>query len=359
VVVDWPTVRAGLALCIVAVLALLMGMLPWFPTSQAPLGAQLGGTALVFLSVASFVWASNAIKSLFWLKVLTFGFIAYGSLHMIGFLVPSLGRFTDRLFFPGSTGSMFWTWLAVLAFSQAIFNRKLGILPRLALGVIVLATMYVSYVIQNDWKSGWVPAAIALAVTLAASSWRLAILMALAGAIPAASMLQRLIVSDVYSYSTRIEAWEILAQIIRVNPVLGLGPANYYWYTPLFPIRGYFVSFNSHSQYVDMVAQFGLVGLFVFAWFVFEIARVAWRTWRTPVADAFAHAYVYGAIGGFAATIVAGFFGDWLLPFFYNVGMYGFRASVLPWIFLGGLVAVGAMNLPRRAVAGEPAVIDG
>jgi O-antigen ligase len=355
-VVDWPTVRAGLAFCLVGVLALMMGMLPWFPTSQAPLGAQLGGLGLVILSVATFVWASNAIKSLFWLKVLTFGFVAYGALHMAGFLVPGLGRYTDRLFFPGSTGSMFWTWLAVLAFSQAVFNRKLGIIPRAALGLVVLATMYVSYVIQNDWKSGWVPAAIALAVTLAVSSWRLTVLMALAGTVPAMSILQRMIVSDGYSYSTRIEAWEILGQIIRVNPVLGLGPANYYWYTPLFPIRGYFVSFNSHSQYVDMVAQFGIVGLLVFAWFLFEIARVAWRTWRNPLDDEFAHAYVYGAIGGFAATIVAGFFGDWLLPFFYNVGMYGFRASVLPWIFIGGLVALSAMNLPRRHVVDAEAV---
>jgi hypothetical protein len=127
-----------------------------------------------------------------------------------------------------------------------------------------------------------------------------------------------------------------------------LGPANYYWYTPLFPIRGYFVSFNSHSQYVDLVAQFGLIGVLAFLWFIFEIGRVAWRLRRSPVADGFATAYVYSAIGGFVATLAAGFFGDWLFPFFYNIGLAGFRASVLPWIFMGGLVAIAAMKLPKR-----------
>jgi O-antigen ligase len=350
--VDWPTVRAGLALCLVGTFALLMGLLPWFPTQQAPLGAQLGGLALIVLSVGAFAWASNVIKSLFWLKVLTFGFIAYASLHLFGYFLPMLGPYTSRLFAGGSTGSMFWTWLVVLAFGQAVFNRQLGIVPRVGLGLVALAAMYVVFVVQNDWKSGWVPPSIGIAVILALSSWRLALLMAVAGLIPAAGLVQRMIRSDTYSYATRIEAWEILAEIIKVNPVLGLGPANYYWYTPLFPIRGYFVSFNSHSQYVDLVAQFGFVGALAFLWFIFEIGRVAWRLWRSPIADGFAHAYVYSAIGGLIATVAAGFLGDWLFPFFYNVGLAGFRASVLPWIFLGGMVAIAAMSLPNRISSG-------
>jgi hypothetical protein len=350
---NWPTVRAGLALCLVGAFSLLMGLLPWFPTRQAPLGAQLGGLALIVLSVGTFAWASNEIKSLFWLKVLTFGFIAYASLYLVGYFVPPLSAVTDRLFVVGSSGSMFWTWLVALAFGQVLYNRQLGAMPRLALGLVVLATMYVALVIQNDWKSGWIPPAIGIAVILALSSWRVAFLMLIGGMIPAAGFVQRLIVSDTYSFSTRIEAWQILAQIVKANPVLGLGPANYYWYTPLFPIRGYFVSFNSHSQYVDIVAQFGFIGVLAFVWFIIEIGRVAWRLWRSPAADGFARAYAYSTIGGFVATLAAGFLGDWLIPFFYNVGLAGFRASVLPWIFLGGLVALGAMKLPKRTSSGS------
>lgn len=348
-VAGWPAVRAGLALCAVGVFSFLFGLLPWFPTSPAPLGAQLGGLALVFLAVGSFAWAGNQIHSLPWLKVVTFGFVAFATLHVLGYLVPGLGRVTNRLITSSAAGSMFWTWLVVLSFSQALYNRQLGALPRLTLLAVTAATMYVAFVIQNDWKSGWVPAAVGLAVVLALSSWRVAVAMALVGLAPASYVVQRLISSDTYSYSTRLEAWQILGQIIKVNPVLGLGAANYYWYTPLFPIRGYFVSFNSHSQYVDLVAEFGLLGLLAFTWFMWEITRVVWRLLRANLADDFARAYVIGAAGGLVAVLVAGFFGDWLFPFFYNVGMYGFRAAVLPWVFLGGLVALAAMQLPSRA----------
>ena len=243
---------------------------------------------------------------------------------------------------------MFWTWLVVLAFAQALHNRDLGLLPRAALGLVALTTMYVAFGLQNDWKSGWVPAAVGIVVILAISSWRVALLMVVVGLIPAAGFVQSMINSDIYSYSTRSKPGRYLGQIIKVNPVLGLGPANYYWYTPLFPIRGYFVSFNSHSQYIDLVAQFGVIGFLAFLWFTFEIGRVVWRLWRSPVADGFAHAYVYSAIGGFVATLAAGFLGGRLFPFFYNVGLAGFRASVLPWIFMGGLVALAAMKLPKR-----------
>jgi O-antigen ligase len=342
-------VRAGIAFCLAGVFSFLFGLLPWFPTQPAPLGAQLGGLALIVLSVGVFAWAGNRIRSLQWLKVITFGFIAFASLHLPGYFSPALGRLiNDRLFVSGSIGSMFWTWLVVLSLSQALYNRQLGAISRLALLFVTAVTMYVAFVVQNDWKSGWVPAAIGFAVVLALSSWRVAFAMAVAGLLPLGAIMQRLISSDAYSYSTRIEAWQILGEIVRVNPILGLGPANYYWYTPLFPIRGYYVSFNSHSQYIDIVAQFGLLGLLAFIWFLVEIGRIFWRSLRVDVADDFARAYVIGAAGGFVATIVAGFLGDWLFPFFYNVGMYGFRAAVLPWVFLGAVVAIGAMQLPNR-----------
>jgi O-antigen ligase len=136
-----------------------------------------------------------------------------------------------------------------------------------------------------------------------------------------------------------LDAWKIVLEIVKVNPILGLGPANYHWYTPLFPIRGYAVKFNSHSQYVDLIAQTGLLGLACFGWFAWEMARLCWRLSRRAP-EGFARAYVYGAFGGLVGTMAAGFLGDWVLPFFYNVGMNGFRSSVLSWVFLGGLVVI-------------------
>jgi O-Antigen ligase len=132
-------------------------------------------------------------------------------------------------------------------------------------------------------------------------------------------------------------AWRILIEIIKVSPILGLGPANYYFYTPLFPILGYAVRFNSHNNYVDIIAQIGLLGLAAYLWFLWETGRLGLRL-RSIALDGFERAYVYGAIGGLAGMLVAGMLGDWVIPFVYNVGFDGFRASVLGWLFLGGLV---------------------
>ena len=132
---------------------------------------------------------------------------------------------------------------------------------------------------------------------------------------------------------------QTIFQIIKINPIWGTGFANYYQITPFFPISGYEVSFNSHNNYIDIIAQTGLVGLSCFLWFLWEVGRLGWRL-RKKVPSGFAQAYVYGALGGLVGMVVAGMFGDWVLPFFYNIGLAGFRSSMLGWLFLGGLVSL-------------------
>jgi O-antigen ligase len=150
----------------------------------------------------------------------------------------------------------------------------------------------------------------------------------------------QIISTDEYSFTTRIIAWEIIWQeIVKVNPLLGLGPANYYFYTPLYPILGYSVQFNSHNNYIDIVAQIGLLGLLCFIWFAVEEGLLGLRL-RNKTMDGFSQAYVIGVLGGLAGTLIAGMFGDWIIPFIYNVGVRGFRTSVIAWMFLGGLVVI-------------------
>ena len=95
---------------------------------------------------------------------------------------------------------------------------------------------------------------------------------------------------------------------------------------------------------MDIVAQTGLVGLVCFLWIMWEIGWLGWSL-RKQVPAGFAQAYVYGALGGLAGMVVAGMFGDWVLPFFYNIGLNGFRSSMLGWLFLGGLVSLSQMEL--------------
>ena len=135
-----------------------------------------------------------------------------------------------------------------------------------------------------------------------------------------------------------------MGEIIKVNPVLGLGPGNYYNYTLLFPILGWYVEFNSHNNYVDIVAQTGILGLICFIWFMVVTWRLGWRLRNEVPKDGFTQAFIYGTLGGLAGSIAAGMLGDWVLPFVYNIGIYGMRSSIYAWFFLGGLVAIDQMR---------------
>jgi hypothetical protein len=334
----WPL----LAYLVVAVISFGVGQLNWLPFAlHAPMGAQLGGLAIIVLSASTFLLAANQVRDLVWLKRITWAFLAVGALAiLIRSVLPWFGLPTQQLFPPA--GTVFYIWLVAMAFSQAAFNRDLHPVWRLALGGLVLVTLYILFVWKFDDKSGWLSAFVCIAVIIGAWSWRAGLALVPVAALAVVYLWSGVVATDEYSVFTRFDAWEIMAKIIKISPVLGLGFANYYWYTPLFPIRGYAVSFNSHNNYVDIVAQTGVVGLICFVWLLWELGRLGWRL-RTEVPAGFAQAYVYGAIGGLAGMAVAGMFGDWVLPFFYNIGLYGFRSSMLGWLFLGGLVSLEQM----------------
>jgi hypothetical protein len=243
---------------------------------------------------------------------------------------------------------MFWTWLLALSFGQALVNRELSAKARIFCMAIVAGTLALTMGVWMDWASGWFPGCLALGVILLAYRPKVAVVVGLllGIAIVANSTAAKDIAwtpDQVYSTKTRAAAAQTLVQIARENPVLGFGPANYYHYTPLFPIMGWYVHFSSHNNYFDLVLQTGLCGLACVGWLWFELGELSWRL-RKRARPGFERAFVYGAMGGLVGTAASGALGDWFLPFVYNVGLYGFGSSILAWVFLGGLVAVGSLR---------------
>jgi len=336
----WPL----LALIFVATLSFGVGQIPWFTFARAaPLDAQIGGLFIFILAPGAFLLTAHLIRELRWLEWLTWVFLALGGLFVAGWVTPGLGSITGRLFQLGATSnSMFWTWLVALAFSQALFNGKLHPGWRAALGGLVVLTLYVAYVLNNGWKSGYLPPMVSIAVIIGVRSWRLGLLMAVMGILPAMFLSSEAVATEDYSYGTRLDAWIIILEMVKTNPLLGFGPANYYWYTPLFPIRGWAVRFNSHNQYLDIIAQTGILGLACVVWFAWEVGWLGWQL-KDRVPSGFAQAYVYGALGGLVGMLASGILVDWFLPFVYNIGLSGFRGSMLAWIFLGGLMSLEQM----------------
>jgi hypothetical protein len=231
-------------------------------------------------------------------------------------------------------------------------NNRLHIVWRVLLCVLVAAVLYSAIFQAYDWKSGYLPPIAGVAAVVALILRRKVIfflpLLIIIGIYAATDAKA----TDEYSYITRVDAWEIVIKLALISPIFGLGFANYYWYTPLLPILGHSVSFNSHSQYVDLFAQTGILGLLCFLWIFWEIGRLGWSL-KDRVPEGFSKAFVYGALGGVVGTLVAGIFVDWVLPFVYNIGMHGFRGSVFSWLFLGGLVVINRSIAQNEPVSTE------
>jgi O-antigen ligase len=157
----------------------------------------------------------------------------------------------------------------------------------------------------------------------------------------------------IYSFAGGDAEWEEsggsrLALIERVielsmrNPITGIGPAAYRPYgttRPLIYERAYWQVplLNTHNNYVDLFSQTGVVGLALFFWFMSELLRVAWRL-RARYREGFVGGYVAAMLGVWFGIMAIMALADWFLPFVYNIGFPGFQASVLVWMFLGGLL---------------------
>jgi hypothetical protein len=329
-----------LVMLVISILAFGSGQLGWFATQPAPLRAQIGGMALFILSGMAFLLVAYYIQELRWLEWMTWIFLALSAIPLARYIFPSLSHLDLEV----ATGSLFWTWIPAIAFSQVFINKRLAIIWRFLLGVLIFAWFYVSLALNRDWVSGWLPGLVSILVIvwLYEKKLRLPLLFIfIVGlALKFQSLYNFIMVGDnQYSMVTRLAAWQLLEEIIKVNPILGVGFANYYWYTYLFPIMGYSVMFNSHNNYIDIIAQTGIIGLVCFLWIAWELGRLG-LSLKERAPEGFAKAYIYGALGGLVGTLVSGMLGDWVLPFVYNVGFIGFRASMLSWIFLGGLISV-------------------
>ena len=354
-----PTTAPLLLFLLTVILAFTAGQLIWFPQiTAAPLRAQLGGVGIFLLSAGAYLLAANRITKISWLQQMMWLFMLIGIGYVLAQFVPRLTNITDYVFertASGATGSIFWIWLAAFITSQGLVNKKLPILVRLLLLSMLVPMLYFCVVLNREWTSGWLPTilVIGLVVWQAYPRWRLPMFVG-GGALMAFRLwqsVQKYVLTDSNSYSldTRLAAWSTLWEMIKINPIFGFGPSNYYYYTPLFPILGYRVNFNSHNNYIDLIAQVGFLGLIAFGFFAWRSVRYVGGVPARMPADGFERSYAVAAFAGWTATLVSGMLGDWFLPFVYNLGFVGTRSSLLAWLFVGGVIALDRLVVPAKS----------
>jgi hypothetical protein len=345
----------------VATLSLVVGQFPWFSVHGAPLSAQLAGLGIFLLSGGAFLLFATRLNSRQQIERITWVFLVAGALTTLLQLLPRIDQAlaltpsSTGLTEPARIGSMFWTWLVAIAAGQAFLNDRLRTTARLALVLTIALVLYHALVLNTGWTSGWLPALISLGIVLLVKFPRLTVslgLLALPIVMLSTGVFDSFWSNEGYSFSTRVAAWHVLTDVLGRSPLIGLGPANYYYYTSLFPILGWYVNFSSHNNYIDIIGQTGLVGFALFWWFIAEMGFLIVRTWQraTPGFDV---GLVSGVLAGLVGSLAACMLGDWLIPFVYNVGLPGFRSSVIFWIFLGVVVALS------RIVKGSALVVRG
>jgi hypothetical protein len=128
-------------------------------------------------------------------------------------------------------------------------------------------------------------------------------------------------------------------------PILGVGPGNNYPYMLRYSTLG-----TAHNQYVNLLMELGVIGFLCFVVFAVKAARMGLRLWRTaqnPLHEQLA----LGWLGLFAAMVVGGMFGDFMLPSIRNGGLELFALFYVQWILLGILVSMTAIERGYRAAA--------
>lgn len=336
-----PALVALLAFVGIACLAFVLGQLRWFPIDPAPMWSQLGQLAVFVLLPGVVLFMERHIHEEKWLRRITWLFLGVGSLQLSLLFLPPLRLALAPILRTGQSGSLFWVWIVALGFGQACFNDELPKVWRVVLGIVTVGTLYFALVINFDWASGWLPSLIAIAGVLWAARPRFAVvvtvLFVLVGAYLAQDLLDIVLSGEQYSAVTRLEAWRSITEMtLQRDPLLGFGPANYRFYTVIKPILGWQVQYNSHNQYVDLLAQTGILGTAAFLWASVAIGLDVWRMRGHARFSGFLRAFNYSLFGGLAGMLAAGMLADWVLPYVYNITLSGIPTAVLGWIFLGG-----------------------
>jgi hypothetical protein len=96
---------------------------------------------------------------------------------------------------------------------------------------------------------------------------------------------------------------------------------------------------STHNNYLDIIAQFGVVGSLIWLWFAAVSTIEGLRLFR-EAPPGFLKALALAAISGWIGAQASMFFGDWILPFAYNQTITGFKYTVYTWIWLGMLISI-------------------
>ena len=298
---------------------------------------QLGALGVMVLLPAALLFTANVIGDSRWLGWLTVIFVAIGAVVNFGYMLgwgKSLGFIQVRPLFP--------TWVMSLSFAQALFNRRLSWPMRIFLLAVTAGWFHEQFVNQIRWLSGWMPAAASLGVISVMKSRYLIVLLIVVmlayGIVNVDDLMVRFDEEQTASGDTRLDAWLHNWLVTKEHWLFGVGPAGYaVYYMSYFPME----AMATHSTYIDVLSQTGVVGFIFFFWLFVALAISGWELVQRLKGHAdFEEAFAVATLGGCMAAMLSMALGDWLVPFAYTQTIAGFDYAVYTWILLGGMMSL-------------------
>jgi hypothetical protein len=301
---------------------------------------QIAEVGLMCFSICAFFLAANTLKDRKWVRAIFAPVVLLG----LYFAAHRIARFDFPI--PMIWGSFLLAAAIAFVYSKLLFeNLDRG--RSISLGLLLAVMLFAAYK-DLSWVSGWLAVTgVILVVSYHRSKAMALVLFAL---ILIVLLVNPGIYHSIHEESSlggdfdRFVIWQdAFKMFMKINPILGVGPGNYhpfvYWHNTLwFGGRTYT---TAHSNYAQMGAELGLVGLAVFLWVIVSGIRAGRRASRTAPSDT--RWLPIAATSIFAAMAVASLFGDYLFPSRGNNGIVTFGTTVYTWLIMGA--AVAAANL--------------
>lgn len=298
---------------------------------------QVLALLICLLSISATLLIGNFLQTTRQLKYLT-------GLFLLILTLMSLTRIYDLPLEQFLTIKGLWgTWLVALTYGLAIAQPGLRWWWRVGLLGILGITLNLIVIKDSLWVSGWMPAVVAIFTITWLHSRRAFFVFLIMGALlyqmpPVITFLSEVRQDNAAEGSTtgRLKLWRTNTNLVQDHWVLGTGPAGYAYYYMTYN-RG--DARSTHNNFFDIAAQFGITGLLVWFWIVITAVREGvYLIQRAP--PGFLRTLAVIATGGWMSATVSMFFGDWVLPFYYNVTIRGFGFTVMSWVFLGMLISI-------------------
>ena len=309
---------------------------------------QIGGLTVMELLPAVYLFAANKLRHRRIFDAMTYTFLVMGTLVLVDIHLH-LGR---HLFDWIQTRPLFPTWLISTALALALTRKQWHWLARLGMLLLVLGWGIHVFIFQFEWVSAWFPALLAMGLIGLLKSRKLLlliiVLIVIYAAFNTATIREKLAFESVNSGETRLDAWRHNWRITSKHWLFGVGPAGYaVYYMSYFPME----AMATHSTYLDILSQTGVVGFAFFLWFWGAVGVMLWRLWRRVKGrNDWTTSFALAATGGYVGALAAMALGDWIVPFVYTQQIGGFDYAVYTWMMLGAAEAL--WHLEREAVDG-------